>query len=276
MLRGQVLNFERRTQYNHHPNIPPEFRMLICGKSGSGKTCELFRILATPNFLDYNNLMIFAPTLSLKQQEFQLLYHGLANGLTKETITSMVINQEKLRRDFPGKSIATLCKLMAEIKKETNGITVKMTDKFSEIPDPSSWDRNKKNVLVLEDCKGLKEMYPIIRNHFTRGRISSINVIFLSQGYTSLPLEDIRENANFLILFKHEKRKAGIIYDLIGSDSMSKSQFLTTAANAWTKDNGHGYIYINLVNGKIDDDIFKEVKEEEVKEKEEVEEEEDI
>jgi hypothetical protein len=108
MLRGKVLNFEKRIDFRHHPNIPPEFRMLICGKSGSGKTCEVFRLLITPNFLDYNNLMIFAPSLSLKQQEFQLLYHGLSNGLTKETITSMVLNQEKLKKDFPDVSIASL------------------------------------------------------------------------------------------------------------------------------------------------------------------------
>ncbi len=74
-------------------------------------------MLITPNFLDYNNLMIFAPSLTLKQHEFQLLYHGLISGLTKETITSKVINQEKLKNDFSDVHISSLYKIMTKIKR---------------------------------------------------------------------------------------------------------------------------------------------------------------
>lgn len=258
MLKGAVLNFETRMKFDHHANIPNEFRMLILGKSGSGKTCQLFRMLCEPNFLDYQHLLLFAPSQTLKQQEFQLLYHGLTNGLTKETITAMVLNQDKLKEEFPNISVAELCRVMAKIKNETNGITVKMTDKFNEIPDPSVLNRDVKNLIIFEDCKSLKEMHYVIRNYFTRGRISSCNVIFLSQGYFGLPNDDIRENANFLIIFKHEKRKIGNIYDSIGSDRMGKPQFISFAQNSWVRDNGHGYIVVNLVNGKVYNDVFEE------------------
>jgi len=212
------------------------------------------QIVVEPNFLDYNNLMIFAPSNTLKQQEFQLLYHGLNNGLTKETITAIVLNQDQLKKDLPNISVEELCKIMASLMREKNKITIKVTDKFSEIPDPSNLDRNKKNLIVFEDCKSLNEMLPVIKNYFTRGRQSSCNVIFLSQGYFSLKSDDIRENSNFLILFKQEKRKISNIYDSIGSERMGKSQFLSYTSNSWTKN--HWYIVINLENVKIYNDVF--------------------
>jgi hypothetical protein len=41
-----------------------------------------------PNFLDYNQLIVF--TLTPKEQEYQLLYHGYQNGLTKAGLASIV------------------------------------------------------------------------------------------------------------------------------------------------------------------------------------------
>ena len=63
-----------RVAFNNHPNIPSSFRMLCIGSSGSGKTTLLFRMLLEPEFLDYDNLIIFTSTP--QQQEYQLLYHG--------------------------------------------------------------------------------------------------------------------------------------------------------------------------------------------------------
>src|SRR5829696_6224320 len=100
MLQGKVVNFIERTKWNDHPNIPRESRMGIFGKSGSGKTCLLFQLVCEPGFIDYDHIMIFAPSHTIQQQELQLLYHGLSNGLKKETIASMVINQEKLKKIF--------------------------------------------------------------------------------------------------------------------------------------------------------------------------------
>ncbi len=65
MLRNFVLNLENRTQWNHHPNIPGSFRMLIVGASRSGKTALLLSMLIEPDFLDYNNLIIFTTRISI-------------------------------------------------------------------------------------------------------------------------------------------------------------------------------------------------------------------
>ena len=50
--------------------IPSSFKMLIIGTSGCGKTQLLFKMLLTPNFLDYDNLIIFSKTVY--QEEYQI------------------------------------------------------------------------------------------------------------------------------------------------------------------------------------------------------------
>ena len=79
MLRNIVLNLEERVKFNNHENLPNSFRMLIIGSSGCGKTTLLFYMLLEPNFIDYNNLLIF--TTTPEQQDYQLLYHGFLNNL---------------------------------------------------------------------------------------------------------------------------------------------------------------------------------------------------
>src|SRR5438093_4072450 len=104
MLRNIVLNLEDRMTFNHSTNIPNSFRMLLIGSSGAGKTSLILQMLLEPGFLDYNNLIIFTTTPN--QQEYQLLYHGFLNGLSKESIASIVINQA----EFKGIPISTICK----------------------------------------------------------------------------------------------------------------------------------------------------------------------
>ena len=91
MLQNRVLELEPRMNFQHHPNLPSSFRMLIIGSSASGKTCLLLNFLLETGFMDYNNLIIFTPTKS--QQEYQLLYHGYSNGLSKESIAAILLNQ---------------------------------------------------------------------------------------------------------------------------------------------------------------------------------------
>ena len=71
MFRNVVLNLEERVRFNNHETLPNSFRMLIIGSSGCGKTTLLFYMLLEPNFIDYNNLLIF--TTTSEQQEYQLL-----------------------------------------------------------------------------------------------------------------------------------------------------------------------------------------------------------
>src|SRR5204862_1644806 len=88
---------------NHNSLIPPSFRMLIVGSSGSGKTFRLFNMLLESGFLDYEKLFIFSPWIH--QAEYKLLIHGFQNTLPKNIIKSIIENQVKLGIEDPEEAI---------------------------------------------------------------------------------------------------------------------------------------------------------------------------
>ena len=65
----------------HSKEFPKNFRMLIVGESGCGKTCLLMRLLLQPGLLNYDKLYVFAK--SLYQTQYQVLKAGLENRLPK-------------------------------------------------------------------------------------------------------------------------------------------------------------------------------------------------
>ena len=194
MLKNLVLNLEQRTIFNHHPNLPSSFRMLIIGSSGAGKTALLLQMLLEPGFLDYDNLIIF--TMTPQQQEYKLLKYGFSNGLTKESIASILMNQEQ----FQGIDIPTLCKKYADLHKQAGGITVTLTDKINELIPPDNLDKNKKHLIIFDDCITNKNQ-KVLGSYFNKGRHNSCNSIYLSQIYFEL-VRLIRMNSNMLVLFK--------------------------------------------------------------------------
>ena len=92
-----------KSRFNHHKNIPESFRMLIVGSSGCGNTNLLFNMLLIPKFLEYDNLIIFSKTIN--QPEYQLLYHGLKNRLSKESIINIFKNQDSFSDSLSIKEI---------------------------------------------------------------------------------------------------------------------------------------------------------------------------
>jgi len=50
-------------KYVHSERLPIDFRALIVGASGCGKTCLLIRLLLEHNLLNYDKLYVFTCTL---------------------------------------------------------------------------------------------------------------------------------------------------------------------------------------------------------------------
>ena len=71
-------------KYVHSVRFPIDFRALIVGASGCGKTSLLMRLLLEHNLLNYDNLYVFARTLY--QPQYQVLRAGMENELPKEDI----------------------------------------------------------------------------------------------------------------------------------------------------------------------------------------------
>ena len=227
MLKNIVLNLEDRMTFNNHPNLPSSFRLLLIGASGAGKSALLLQCLIEPDFIDYNNLIIFTPTLA--QQEYQLLKHGFENGLSKENIASILLNQE----DYKGIPIPLLCKKFAELHKPTGGITISLTDKIGTSIPPDKLDKNKKNLIIFDDCITHANQN-ILGSYFNKGRHNSCNCMYLTQSYFDLN-RMIRLNSNFLVLFKLSQRNKNDIYSSVVGPIMDKKEFDSYVDNVWSK-----------------------------------------
>jgi hypothetical protein len=247
MLKNLILDLEPRMIFNHHPNIPSSFRMLIIGSSGSGKTCLLLNMLLEPKFLDYNNLIIF--TMTPLQQEYQFIKHGFQNNLTKESVASILLNQDQ----FKGIPIPQLMKKYSELHKENGSISVTLTDKINELIPPDKLDKTKKHLIIFDDCI-TNTNQKNLSAYFNKGRHNSCNSIYLSQSYFALD-NIIRLNSNILILFKLNQRNKTDVFNSVIGTIMDKQKFYSLADNTWSKK--HSYIVINRDTEKVITDIFE-------------------
>ena len=75
-------------KYVHSERFPINFRALIVGAIGCGKTCLLKRLLFEHNLLNYDKLYVFARTLY--QPQYQVLRAGMENELSKEDIIRLL------------------------------------------------------------------------------------------------------------------------------------------------------------------------------------------
>lgn len=101
------------------------------------------------------------------------------------------------------------------------------------------------NVIPLEDVKPnsififddvICGKQDNIRNYFCMGRHKNVDCFYLSQSYAHIPKHLIRENTNFLILFKQDDMNLKHIFnDFNVSVDMSFDTFKGICVKCWTK-----------------------------------------
>ena len=106
------------------------------------------------------------------------------------------------------------------------------------------------SVFIFDDVTC--ENQNMIMKYFCMGRHNNIDSIYIGQTYSKIPKQLIRDNVNFLILFKQDDTNLKHIYnDHVGTD-MSYEKFKRVCANAW-KDK-YGFLVIDkeqsLNNGR--------------------------
>lgn len=94
-----------------------------------------------------------------------------------------------------------------------------------------------------------------MREYFCFGRHKNIDTFYLSQTYSSIPKQLIRDNANFLVIFKLDHTNLKHIYDDFVSVDMSLERFRQMCTICWEKP--FGFLVIdkdsNLNNGRYRD-----------------------
>ena len=179
---------------NNSPYLPGDLRGLIVGPSACGKSVVLFNLLLKDGWLDYNHLLVFGN--SLHQKEYRILEEGYKKHLKKEEILNLFRNQDFMD---PLEAIKYL-----PSGGPHGGVTAEFYENCDKIPDPKELDPKLKNLLILDDC--FLGPQSKARAYWSRGRHSSANCIFISQNYFALDRRSIRENSNFIILYRQNHK----------------------------------------------------------------------
>jgi hypothetical protein len=83
----------------------------------------------------------------------------------------------------------------------------------------------------------------IIRDYFCFGRHRNIDCFYLSQTYSSIPKQLIRDNANLIIVFQQDKTNLKHIHDDHVNVDMSFEQFKDLCSLCWN--DSYGFLVID-------------------------------
>lgn len=92
------------------------------------------------------------------------------------------------------------------------------------------------SIMIFDDvaCEGHNN----IRNYFTMGRHNNLDTLYLGQTYSRIPKQLVRDNANFIAIFKQDELNLRHIYNDHVNTDMTFNSFKDICAKAWAKGKG--------------------------------------
>lgn len=103
---------------------------------------------------------------------------------------------------------------------------------FQDHEDVLSPDHAKANSVFIFDDVAL-EKHNTIRAYFCMGRHKLVDCFYLGQSYSRIPKHLVRDNANFLIVFKQDDLNLRHIYDDHVNTDMRFAQFKEICSACW-------------------------------------------
>jgi len=185
--------------------FPLPFRCMIVGPSGCEKTTLLYNLIVKEWGIPFHYLYIFSKSID------QNIYQGL-------------------KKDYD--------KLSA---KED----VEIAYFFNNCEELIPIDECKPNsLIVFDDCVTSQQQH-LIKDYFSRGRHNKISCIYLTQSYTKVDRQLIRNNINFLCVFEQIPKYTRAIYDdYIGTD-FTFERFTEICDSCWNED--YGFLTIDPI-----------------------------
>lgn len=177
-------------------------------------------------------------------------------------MTSLLYHQNGLRFE----NIYLFCKTLFQPKYQQLESNIKSVKGMSytasnEGITPLS-DVKADSILIFDDvsCECQKE----IRNAYCMGRHKGIDCFYLTQTYTAVPKHLLRDNLNFMILFKQDLLNMRHVYEDHVAGDMGFQQFQKLCSLAWS--NPHDFLVIakdfELNNGRYRrgfDNFFQDI-----------------
>lgn len=131
--------------------------------------------------------------------------------------------------------------LLAKIIKSVKGIGYFTYENSENVIDPNSARPN--SVIIFDDVACDRQ--DSIRAYFSMGRHNNIDCFYLTQTYTRIPKHLLRDNANFIVLFKQDDLNLKHVYDEhVTSSDMTFHQFKDMCSKCWNAGQ-HEFVVIN-------------------------------
>jgi Poxvirus A32 protein len=109
----------------------------------------------------------------------------------------------------------------------------------AEILSPS--DAKEHSVFIFDDV--MCENQDMIRAYFSMGRHKSVDCFYLAQTYSRIPKQLVRDNSNFIIVFKQDEMNLQHIFSDHVSPDMTFQEFKNMCAMCW--DDKFGFLVID-------------------------------
>lgn len=120
-------------------------------------------------------------------------------------------------------------KLMEEVLASTPEVGYFPFTDNDEVVHPNEVRSN--SVMIFDDVACEKQ--DNIRNYFTMARHMGVDTFYLCQTYSRVPKQLIRDNANFLVLFKQDERNLKHVYEDHINTDMTYLRFRDMCARVW-------------------------------------------
>lgn len=130
--------------------------------------------------------------------------------------------------------------LLEKIMKGLPGLGYYTYSSNENVINPSKVKPN--SIMIFDDV--ICDKQNNIKEFFSRGRHFSCDSFLLAQTYSAISKQLIRDNANFIILFKMDERNLRHVYDDFVNTDFSFEKFREICSICWNSD-PYGYLVID-------------------------------
>lgn len=109
----------------------------------------------------------------------------------------------------------------------------------TNIVEPS--DAKPNSIFIFDDV--MCEKQDVIRSYFSMGRHKNVDVFYLAQTYSRIPKQLVRDNANFIVMFKQDEMNMKHVFTDHVSPDITFAQFQEMCSMCW--DNKFGFLVID-------------------------------
>ena len=212
-------------------------RTIISGKSASGKSTLLFKILF--NIInDFDKIYIFSPTIH--QPTYQKIIKCFNSFLPLNVIQNIL--KEKISLDELDNTIE---EIINHEDFEQSHIECENYENIDELKNAQEYDSDIHNVIIFDDLNKKQLEDERIQMLFKRGRHNNISVFVITHGFYELPKDTIRENSSIIHHFiTNNFSNIECIHKQLSSTDMKIKEFKEYCNTVWASK--YNFITIDL------------------------------